>query len=178
MRLSFFIYERISYGSLHWYTVTYYCHSCCACACRTLCDYQEGIVVFAPPILTEWYDKFREGRIIVDDMTYDEQVAACQEPYWHETHKYCPVCPWTENGPPEAHQKKIAKQHETADEFIRMVVDGYVSDVIQKYERQGREDWLAKAESGRKDQRTAQAEVFVYDEAGRKYRVLCELVDG
>lgn len=23
-------------------------------------------------------------------------IAACPEPFWHETHRYCPVCPWTE----------------------------------------------------------------------------------
>ena len=24
-------------------------------------------------------------------------IAACPEPGWHETHRYCPCCPWTEN---------------------------------------------------------------------------------
>jgi hypothetical protein len=21
----------------------------------------------------------------------------CPEPFWHETHRYCPACSWTEN---------------------------------------------------------------------------------
>jgi len=30
---------------------------------------------------------------------YEAAVAACPEPIWHTTHRYCPVCPWTESGP-------------------------------------------------------------------------------
>ncbi len=25
----------------------------------------------------------------------------CPEPFWHETHRYCPVCTWTEPLPPK-----------------------------------------------------------------------------
>jgi len=29
-------------------------------------------------------------------------VEDCPEPYWHETHRYCPACVWTEDyGKPE-----------------------------------------------------------------------------
>lgn len=38
---------------------------------------------------------------------YLDKVAACPEPGYHQTHRYCPVCPWTELGDPAAtsHEK-------------------------------------------------------------------------
>ena len=35
--------------------------------------------------------------------TYDEAVAACPTPEYHLTHRYCPSCPWTEQGRPFGH---------------------------------------------------------------------------
>lgn len=32
----------------------------------------------------------------------DEAMAACPTPIYHETHRYCPSCPWTEEGPLDA----------------------------------------------------------------------------
>jgi hypothetical protein len=70
----------------------------------------------------------------------------------------------------------VKQRHEIANDFLHMLLDTYVSAVIQEYERRGEEGWLVAAEFGRRDQRTAQAESFVVDEQGRRYRVLCELV--
>lgn len=33
---------------------------------------------------------------------YEQAVAACPMPIYHETHLYCPSCPWTEVGPLDA----------------------------------------------------------------------------
>lgn len=33
------------------------------------------------------------------DDEYEAAVAACPTPAYHETHRYCPSCPWTEQGP-------------------------------------------------------------------------------
>lgn len=35
---------------------------------------------------------------LYDDSRYELAVADCPTPVFHETHRYCPSCPWTENG--------------------------------------------------------------------------------
>lgn len=35
---------------------------------------------------------------------YVAAVAACPEPFWHETHRYCLQCPWNEHGVPNPKQ--------------------------------------------------------------------------
>ena len=37
---------------------------------------------------------------------YNEAVGNCPTPGYHETHRYCPSCPWTERGPLESIPKQ------------------------------------------------------------------------
>lgn len=49
----------------------------------------------------------------------------CPEPYWHETHRYCPACSWT-----EAPQPPTPEQVARAVEVLRK--DGI--DTAEKFE--------------------------------------------
>jgi hypothetical protein len=53
----------------------------------------------------------------MSDVTRVEiEVAACPTPYYHETHRYCPSCPWTEGPlePPTA--RELLEEWEAASE--------------------------------------------------------------